>query len=619
MLKRYAAFDEGSYPPHTGNVLLKVVIFVLMTSFFERFAYYTASGSLSIYFRRELGLDANFSSKMQALWQSIVYVVPIISAYLMDSYLGRYVLLPVSLFMCVIGTSLWAIAAVYKITWLSYIAIFFFIAVFDGGIKPGLMVIGGDQFNFKITEQIEQKTQMFVYYYWATNFAAGIAFLLMAQIAVQGMGSISPENGFFVTFVVGAVAYAASFSVISAVREKLWVRKPSGSALPTFFKVTYGAMKNSVSGRIVVASYLALFGGILLAIPNFFLNNDIVTYITVVLILTSMFIMIIFGRKADWVNAATGFEPADVQATFDIYRLSPYIAFNIPFWAVYNQMNSNFITQGCQMDTSLGSSQVSPTLLLALNCIVIVISIPIIQHLLVPLVTKCGVNVTPLKRVGFGMFLTVLAMIVAGILEMLRRDADILTFVCTESDVAENLCRVDQINEYLGVQSSCAEANAMDPDFERIPKSALSIWYQILSYGMVGLSEIFVAATMTDFFYSEAPESYRAVTQAINLLTVSLGTMVGAVINTLFYSLLPNNLNNGKQDVVYYVNAGLVLLALVAFVVVSRSFEYRTVNSSSEVVSDASSSSSSSSSSSTSSSSESSDSSSVASSAVKSS
>lgn len=72
------------------NPIISVASFFLLTDLFERFAYYTSTGSLTIYFKRELGLDSVLATQMQSTFQSIVYVVPLIGAYAADSLLGRY-------------------------------------------------------------------------------------------------------------------------------------------------------------------------------------------------------------------------------------------------------------------------------------------------------------------------------------------------------------------------------------------------------------------------------------------------------------------------------------------------------------------------------------------------
>lgn len=66
----------------------------------------------------------------------------------------------------------------------------------------------------------------------------------------------------------------------------------------------------------------------------------------------------------------------------------------------------------------------------------------------------------------------------------------------------------------------------------------------------------------------------RSVCQALNLLTTTLGYIVAGALNSVFSFWVTSDLNDGSLENIFYVMAFLVLLNVVAFVVVSQSFEY---------------------------------------------
>jgi peptide/histidine transporter 3/4 len=66
-----------------------VAPFFFVTDLFDRFSYYAATGSMTVYFQR-LGLSSVLATQMQSTFQSIVYVAPLIGAYCADSFFGRY-------------------------------------------------------------------------------------------------------------------------------------------------------------------------------------------------------------------------------------------------------------------------------------------------------------------------------------------------------------------------------------------------------------------------------------------------------------------------------------------------------------------------------------------------
>jgi peptide/histidine transporter 3/4 len=106
------------------------------------------------------------------------------------------------------------------------------------------------------------------------------------------------------------------------------------------------------------------------------------------------------------------------------------------------------------------------------------------------------------------------------------------------------------------------------------PRSELNILWQIPQYVLVGVAEVFTAITYYDLFYSEVPSSMRSVCQAINMLTTSLGTMLGGTINSLCRSFLPDDLNQGNMEYVYFLIAALGAINLAVYMVVSRGFKY---------------------------------------------
>lgn len=77
-----------------------------------------------------------------------------------------------------------------------------------------------------------------------------------------------------------------------------------------------------------------------------------------------------------------------------------------------------------------------------------------------------------------------------------------------------------------------------------------------------------------DLFYSEVPESMRSVCQALNLLTTTLGYIVAGALNSIFSFWITSDLNDGRLEAIFYVMALLVLVNIVAFAIVSQTFEY---------------------------------------------
>ena len=65
------------------------VVFILLTELCERFAFYGFTGSLVCFFKT-LGFRSDLASELNLLFGSIVYITPVLGAYIADVHLGRF-------------------------------------------------------------------------------------------------------------------------------------------------------------------------------------------------------------------------------------------------------------------------------------------------------------------------------------------------------------------------------------------------------------------------------------------------------------------------------------------------------------------------------------------------
>jgi solute carrier family 15 (peptide/histidine transporter), member 3/4 len=66
----------------------------------------------------------------------------------------------------------------------------------------------------------------------------------------------------------------------------------------------------------------------------------------------------------------------------------------------------------------------------------------------------------------------------------------------------------------------------------------------------------------------------RSACAALNLLAITLGYIVSGALNSIFSFWVTTDLNEGKLENIFLVVAALLVVNLVAFVFVSRSFKY---------------------------------------------
>ncbi|KAJ2804533.1 hypothetical protein H4R21_001611, partial [Coemansia helicoidea] len=92
-----------------------------------------------------------------------------------------------------------------------------------------------------------------------------------------------------------------------------------------------------------------------------------------------------------------------------------------------------------------------------------------------------------------------------------------------------------------------------------VPKGAvndISVWYQIVPYAAIGISEIFSSATGLEFAYSQAPAELKSTLTALYLFTNCGGALIGMILAIW----------GGDPDVLYVFAAETAVLGVIAVV-----------------------------------------------------
>lgn len=433
--------SKSTYTKCSQLVIVRVCMFILVTELCERLAFYGISGSLPNFFVKEFGITKVLATELNALFISISYITPLLGAYIADSCLGRYktILYFSILYLC--GLVLCVFASVpgwsKEISFIFYIGLYVGVAVGTGGIKPNVVVLGGDQFDSNNPKEAKQKESFFNFFYWSINVGALIAFSVVAYIAMNGAPPVIPVSyGFFASFLIPALAMSIALIAYIAGSKRYKKHLPSGSMLTQCFKTIGKSSRETSNGRVVVASIVFMILGYILTCAGFFITTPMVhlaiAIAGIALIFLACSLFIYFSRSGDYIQKgyavwldkqqnneydlpkkssidsklenqqkqAELFESSDAKATpmndkdvvndtADIMRLLPYFSLFIVYFACYNQVSTNFMIQGCQMNLQVGSGQISSSMLNLFDCVVVLIVIPILDKGIYPCIARC--------------------------------------------------------------------------------------------------------------------------------------------------------------------------------------------------------------------------------------
>jgi POT family proton-dependent oligopeptide transporter len=218
-----------------------------------------------------------------------------------------------------------------------------------------------------------------------------------------------------------------------------------------------------------------------------------------------------------------------------ILRLIPLYLFVAVFWALYDQTASAWVLQAEEMNRNvsmpvwdsadglvLRQQPLLSSQLQAINPILVLIYIPLFSYVIYPLVGKV-VTLTPLRKVGFGFFLTAAAFAISGMAQSLI-DAD----------------------------------------------SQPHISWQVWAYVVLTAAEILVSITCLEFSYTQAPNRMKSFIMSLYMLSVSLGNVLTSGVNAFIENADGTSKLPGATY--YWFFTVLMIVAAVLFVPYAMTF-----------------------------------------------
>lgn len=242
----------------------------------------------------------------------------------------------------------------------------------------------------------------------------------------------------------------------------------------------------------------------------------------------------------------------DAEEVKIVIRMLPIWATTVMFWTVYAQMTTFSVSQASTMDLRLGRSfTIPPASLTAFFVMGTLLTVPIYDRLIAPVArmfTNNPQGLSPLRRIGVGLVLSIVAMVVAA------------------------LCEIKRLH--------VARAHGLsDSPHAHIP---LSVFYLAPQFLLVGSGEAFTYGGQLDFFLRECPKGMKTMSTGLFLSTISLGFFFSSILVTVVHKVtghgkpwLPDNLNKGKLFDFYWLLAVIGIVNLGLFLVAANWYKSR--------------------------------------------
>jgi POT family proton-dependent oligopeptide transporter len=215
-----------------------------------------------------------------------------------------------------------------------------------------------------------------------------------------------------------------------------------------------------------------------------------------------------------------------------LLNLAPLYLCVSMFWALFDQTASAWVLQAEHMnrdvfDFMLGERlirwELESSQLQAVNPILIMVFIPLFAYGIYPLLGRFF-EVTPLRKVAIGLFVTVIAFAIPAWVEQ----------------------RI---------------TNGEQPHI---------IWH-VCAYVFITMAEVMVSITTLEFSYTQAPKRMKAFIMAVYMLSVSVGNLFTALVNTFIQR--PDGSTRLEGASYYWFFAGTMFATAVVFTVFMRFYK----------------------------------------------
>ncbi|OMO72598.1 Proton-dependent oligopeptide transporter family [Corchorus olitorius] len=539
---------------NTGN--WKACPFILGNECCERLAYYGIATNLVSYLTKKLHEGNVSAARNVTTWQGTCYLTPLIGAVLADAYWGRYWTIAAFSTIYFIGMCTLTLSASIpalrpaecvgsicpSATPAQYGVFFtglYLIALGTGGIKPCVSSFGADQFDDTDPRERVKKGSFFNWFYFSINIGALISSSLLVWIQDNAGWGL----GFGIPALFMGLAIGSFFSGTPLYR----FQRPGGSPLTRMCQVLVASFRKWNLQVPEDSSLLYETGEKHSAIEGSrkIVHSEELKCLDKAAILTDAEI-----KSGDFSNPWRLCTVTQVEEFKILIRMFPIWATGIVFSAVYAQMSTMFVEQGMMMDTSIGSFTIPPASLSTFDVISVIFWVPIYDRVIVPIARKFTGKergFSELQRMGIGLFLSVLCMAAAAVVEIRRL----------------------QLVKELGL---------VDEEVA-VP---LSILWQIPQYFLLGAAEVCTFIGQLEFFYDQSPDAMRSLCSALSLLTTSLGNYLSSFILTLvtYFTTkngqagwIPDNLNKGHLDYFFWLLAGLSFLNMLVYTVCAQKYK----------------------------------------------
>ncbi|CAN4124790.1 unnamed protein product [Withania somnifera] len=552
--------EENSSRRMKGGMI--TMPFIFANEICEKLAVVGFGTNMVIYLTNELHLPLTKAANTLTNFGGTASLTPLLGAFIADTFAGRFWTITVASIIYQIGMIILTLSAILpqlrppscegdeycKEANSSQLAILYvsllLTAFGSGGIRPCVVAFGADQFDENDPKQKTQTWKFFNWYYFCMGFSMLVAVTVIVYIQDNigwGVGFGVPTIAMLISIVVFIFGYPLYRNL-----------DPAGSPFTRLLQVCVAAYKKRKLDMVNEPKFLY---------QNEELDADISTSGKLVHTKQMKFL----DRAAIVTEEDNPKSPNlwrlntvhRVEELKSVIRMGPIWASGIILITAYAQQNTFSIQQAKTMNRHLiNSFEIPAASMTVFTLTSMLCTIAFYDRVFVPIarrVTGLERGISFLSRMGIGFFISVLATLVAGFVEVKRKQA-------------------------ASAHGLIDKSNSIVP---------ISVFWLVPQYCLHGIAEAFMSIGHLEFFYDQAPESMRSTATALFWTAISAGNYLSTLLVSLVHKFtsgpggtnwLPNNnLNKGKLEYFYWLLTILQVLNLIYYLFCAKFYTLKPI------------------------------------------
>ncbi|PUZ68789.1 hypothetical protein GQ55_2G056800 [Panicum hallii var. hallii] len=549
----------------------KTMPFVIGNETFEKLGSIGTAANLMVYLTSVFHMTNVRAAIVLNAFSGTTNLATVFGAFASDLYLGRYATVCIGCVATLIGMIILTLTAgvpslhpppcaseggqcagATRGQFAVLVLSFLFIVVGAGGIRPCSLPFGADQFN-PHTESGRRGINSFFNWYY---FTLTIAVCGSSTGIIYVQSNVSWWIGFAIPAALMFVSCALFFAGAG-----LYVRvRPEGVPLAGVLRVTVAAFRKRRAPAPADPAASLFRTRHASALVSRLPYTDQFRFLDKAAVVESKGEVddSSGGAKDPWRLCSL----QQVEEAKCILRILPVWGTCIVYYVAFAQTNTYVILQAAQSDRRVGGTrgfEVPPASFTIFPMLALTVWIPFYDRLMLPWLRRLTgreEGVTLLQRMGVGMVLSVVAMLISGMAEQRRREL-------AELHAAES-------------GGSMSESRV----------SPMSAFWLVPQLAALGLSEAFNQVSQMEFYYKQFPENMRSVAGSLLFSGLALSSYLSGLLVTIVHRTtagsadgddgwLAEDLNRGKLDCFYFVIGFVGAVNFFVFLACAKWYRYK--------------------------------------------